>query len=84
MNKICSHLQLSIPTNKTSAMIGSIATSLGKLRFLNASIMNKLTEWAIYNMKLLRSQDLCSILLTLATIGYRPDNFDKFIEVNPL
>lgn len=61
--------------NKT-AVVGSIVTSLGFLKYKEPALLDNLTEWVINKQELCRPKDLTSLILTLALVNYRPKNVD--------
>lgn len=80
--KLSDHLKNQIKTIRQSPIIGSIATSLGLMRYRNCDLMNELTMWIITNKDDVRTQDVCALLMTLATIGFKPANSDVLFKVN--
>lgn len=84
LEKTCSSLLETIPLNNSSSIIGSISTSLGVLRYKDETLLHVLSEWVAAHSDILRPQDRSSFLLTLATVGYNPENmsilFEKLIE----
>lgn len=81
LEKICNELVVLVKKVTKSPVIGSIITSLGMLKYRNDEVINALAEWAVENRKIIRTQDVCSFLMTLATIGYKPNNSDVFFNV---
>lgn len=59
-----------------TAVVGSIVTSLGFLKFKETNLLDNLTEWVINKQELCRPKDLASLLMTLALVNYRPKNID--------
>ncbi|XP_011305872.1 protein TBRG4 [Fopius arisanus] len=74
--KLSDGLKKKIPGVTQSPIIGSILTSLGMMRYRDDALMDTLCDWSIKHKKILRTQDLCALLMTLAVIGYSPGNFD--------
>lgn len=81
LKKICQEIVKSVNQVSNSPIIGSIITSLGMLRYRNDALMDELSHWAVKNKDTIRTQDVCSFLMTLATIGYKPINSDAFFNV---
>lgn len=57
-----------------TAVVGSIVTSMGFIKFKDPILLDNLTEWIIQRQDLFRSKDLASLVLTLALVNYRPKN----------
>lgn len=70
-----------IPKNERTAVIRSIFTSLGLMRYRDETLVNLLSSWVFDHKNALRSQDINSFLKTLACLGYVPENFDLIFEV---
>ncbi|XP_044019659.1 FAST kinase domain-containing protein 4-like isoform X1 [Aphidius gifuensis] len=82
LKKLSIDLQKAIESVDQSPIVGSILTSLGMLKYRNDQLMDELCKWCIKNKKIIRTQDLCAMVLTLATIGYVPVDSDiLFTEV---
>lgn len=82
MKNVCKNLLIVIPHNDRSAVIRSILTSLGLLRYRDESLVNLLSSWFIEHQKALKSSDINSLLMTLACLGYIPENFSLILKVN--
>lgn len=78
LKKLSSDLQIVIENVDQSPIIGSILTSIGMLRYRNDQLMDELCKWCIKHKNIIRTQDVCAMVLTLATIGYIPVESDKF------
>ncbi|KAK0182692.1 hypothetical protein PV327_000802 [Microctonus hyperodae] len=76
LQKLCKDLELSLHAVNQSPIIGSILTSFGMLRYRNDEILNMISEWILKSKDILRTQDLCALLMTLATVGFTPNNFE--------
>lgn len=59
-----------------TAVVGSIVTSLGFLKYKETNLLDNLTEWVINKQELCRPKDLASLLMTLALVNYRPKSID--------
>lgn len=68
--------ELSKNKDKT-AVVGSIVTSLGYLRYKEPTLLGNLSKWIINNQDLCRPKDLASLLLTLALVNCRTDAVDE-------
>ncbi|XP_055325601.1 FAST kinase domain-containing protein 4 [Sitodiplosis mosellana] len=76
--RISMDINRGLPKNlDKTAVVGSIVTSLGFLKYKEPALLDNLTEWVINKQELCRSKDLASLLLTLALVNYRPKNFDE-------
>lgn len=79
--KISKELLKVISRNERSAVIGSILTSLGVLRFRDEKLIDELSTWIVQHRDHIRPQEISSLLVTLAYLGYTPQNFDEVTEV---
>ncbi|PSN58393.1 hypothetical protein C0J52_02817 [Blattella germanica] len=68
LEKACGDLCECVESNKKPAVIGSILTSLGLLRYKHTGTLDMLAEWVAKNIDLCRPQELTSLLLTLASV----------------
>lgn len=60
-----------------TAVVGSIVTSMGFMKFKDPLLLDNLTKWIIDKQDLCRPKDLASLILTLALVNYRPTNVDE-------
>lgn len=56
------------------AVVGSIVTSLGFLKYNEPTLLENLTKWVIDKQELCRTKDLASLVITLALVNYVPNN----------
>ncbi|KAL7305667.1 hypothetical protein TKK_0001925 [Trichogramma kaykai] len=80
IKKVCINLLQEVPTSTNTAVVGSIFTSLGMLRYRDEKLLGVLTSWVIKNSESVRPQDVCRLLLTLAHVGYKPEKFDELVQ----
>ncbi|XP_050306177.1 FAST kinase domain-containing protein 4 [Anthonomus grandis grandis] len=66
---------------KRSAVIGSILTSVGLLRYKNPALLDAISEWIVKNNTTSRPQDIFSLFMTLAVLNYIPSNADHLFKV---
>lgn len=66
--------------NKT-AVVGSIVTSIGFLKYKEPILLDNLTNWVVQKQDLCRPKDLASLILTLALVNYRPTNADDLKSI---
>ncbi|XP_045467334.1 FAST kinase domain-containing protein 4 [Harmonia axyridis] len=76
---VCSEIENEPETNK-SAVIGSILTSLGLLKYKNTIVLDVLSKWLVKNCDICRSQDVFTLFITLATLNYMPPDSDKLLN----
>ncbi|XP_069674964.1 FAST kinase domain-containing protein 4 [Periplaneta americana] len=76
LEKTCADLCECITSNEKPAVVGSILTSLGLLRYKNTEVLNELADWVVKHLDVCRPQDMTSLFLTLATVYHVPDNAD--------
>lgn len=80
--KVCADLCKSVPGHKTkSAIIGSISTSLGVLKYKNTEVLDVLSAWFLGNYESSRPQDVFSFVLSLGVLNYEPENSERFFQV---
>ncbi|XP_073815789.1 FAST kinase domain-containing protein 4 [Musca autumnalis] len=76
--KLCSDIQVALPKNTDkSAVIGSILTSLGILKYRDLDILESLTQWTIKHSDICRPQDLSALFLTSAMLNFKSSNIDE-------
>ncbi|XP_076250695.1 FAST kinase domain-containing protein 4 [Rhynchophorus ferrugineus] len=64
-----------------SAVIGSILTSIGLLKYKSQVLLDSLSDWIIENHKICRPQDIFSLFMTLAVVHYVPTNGEALFNV---
>ncbi|XP_022216250.2 FAST kinase domain-containing protein 4 [Drosophila obscura] len=70
--KVCADVQAALPKNvERSAVVGSILTSLGILRYRDLDILESLTQWLVKNSEICRPQDLSAYFLTSALLNFK-------------
>lgn len=70
--KICSDIQTTLPKNtEKSAVVGSILTSLGILKYRDLDIMEALTQWTLENYEICRPQDISALFITSAILNFK-------------
>lgn len=60
-----------------TAVVGSIVTSLGFLKYKEPALLDNLTNWVIKRQDLCRPKDLASLVLSLALVNYRPKDVEE-------
>lgn len=76
--KICSDIQITLSKNSDkSAVVGSILTSLGFLKYRDLDVLESLCNWLLKNSDISRSQDLSALFLTLSTLNYKSNNMEN-------
>lgn len=75
--KVCADIQMALPKNTDkSAVVGSILTSLGILKYRDLDILESLTQWTLKHSEVCRPQDLSALFLTSAILNFKPANID--------
>ncbi|XP_018804737.1 PREDICTED: protein TBRG4 [Bactrocera latifrons] len=75
--KICSDIQTALPKNtEKSAVVGSILTSLGILKYRDLDIMEALTQWTLKNSEICRPQDISALFITSAILNFKSSFID--------
>ncbi|XP_034662034.1 FAST kinase domain-containing protein 4 [Drosophila subobscura] len=70
--KVCADVQAALPKNvDKSAVVGSILTSLGILRYRDLDILESLTQWLVKNSEICRPQDLSAYFLTSSLLNFK-------------
>jgi len=67
-------------TLKKSAVVGSIVTSLGLLKYNEINVLNAISEWMLKNKSIVRTQDVFGLFLTLAMLNYEPINSSELFK----
>lgn len=81
LEKVAADMCDSIPANDKPAVIGSLAFSMGILRYKNSELLEHIAHWVAKNADLCRTQDLVSVALTLARVNYTPSNADDLFAI---
>lgn len=75
--KICSDIQTALPKNtEKSAVVGSILTSLGILKYRDLDIMEALTQWTLKFSEICRPQDISALFITSAILNFKSSFID--------
>ncbi|KAF2900520.1 hypothetical protein ILUMI_05669 [Ignelater luminosus] len=75
LQKVCTDVCAALLESvKSSAVIGSILTSLGHLRYKDKGILDALSKWIMENSSECRPQDIFSLFITLAILDHQPAN----------
>jgi hypothetical protein len=78
VSRICSDVETGLGSNEDkSAVVGSILTSLGILKYRDADCLEALTDWMLAHYEICRPQDVQALFLTLATVNYLPTNVEE-------
>ncbi|GLH05124.1 Uncharacterized protein GBIM_10735 [Gryllus bimaculatus] len=72
LNKAVNDICKCLPDNTRPAVVGSILTSVGILKYKNKALLDELSNWVKDNISRCREQDIVSLLLTLASVNYQP------------
>ncbi|XP_017131399.1 FAST kinase domain-containing protein 4 [Drosophila elegans] len=76
--KVCADVQTALPKNvEKSAVVGSIITSLGILRYRDLDILESLTQWLLRNSEICRPQDLSAYFLTSALLNFKSAQLEE-------
>uniref|UniRef100_A0A6P4FEL5 Protein TBRG4 n=1 Tax=Drosophila rhopaloa TaxID=1041015 RepID=A0A6P4FEL5_DRORH len=76
--KVCADVQTALPKNvEKSAVVGSIITSLGILRYRDLDILESLTQWFLKNSEICRPQDLSAYFLTSALLNFKSGQLEE-------
>lgn len=77
LSRIAVDINVELPKNQDkTAVVGSIVTSLGFLKFKESTLLDNLTNWIIAKKEFFRPKDLASLVLTLALVNHVPKNVD--------
>lgn len=77
-DRICSDVQSVLPLNKEkSAVVGSVLTSLGLLRYRDTTALEALTDWVLKNYENCRPQDVLALFYTLAILNYPTSQIEE-------
>lgn len=60
-----------------TAVVGSIVTSIGFLKYKEPRLLDNLTKWISDKQDLCRPKDLTSLILTLALVNYQPKHLES-------
>ncbi|XP_063705926.1 FAST kinase domain-containing protein 4 [Culicoides brevitarsis] len=77
IERICADAQAALPTTTKSAVVGSIVTSLGCLRYRNTEFLESVAEWTLKNFEECRTQDVAALFHSLGMLNYPTSKFDE-------
>lgn len=66
-----------------SATVGSVATSLGMLKYKDAKLLDLLADWMATHERVRRTQDVAALVVTAATLGHDLRDRSRFSQVRP-
>ncbi|XP_055903869.1 FAST kinase domain-containing protein 4 [Eupeodes corollae] len=75
--KICSDIQAVLPKTDKSAVVGSVLTSLGILKYRDLDVLEVLTQWVLKNSEICRPQDLSAYFITSAILNFQSTASDE-------
>ncbi|XP_075231980.1 FAST kinase domain-containing protein 4 [Lycorma delicatula] len=78
--KISSELCQCIKNNNKPAVVGSVVTSLGIIRYKDKELLDLISQWVMENFSVCRIQDFVSLILTLASVNHIPFNGDTLFQ----
>lgn len=80
-DRICTDVQQMLPKHEDkSAVIGSILTSLGLLRYRDTAALESLTDWMLKNHESSRPQDILALFYTSAILNYTANQSELMKE----
>jgi len=80
LDRLCEEIETKIAGTENPAVLRSILTSLGQLRFPCRGVVDRVLDWYQERLHLLGSRDMASILVTLANLNHVPsENNDKLM-----
>lgn len=82
ISKVCEDIQVSLKTAelKKSSIIGSMLKSLALLKARDIAVLDCLGEWIVKNQSICRTQDVASLILSLAALNYKPLELEQAIK----
>ncbi|XP_022834426.1 protein TBRG4 [Spodoptera litura] len=73
LDRICNDVIECLPSNEDkSAVVNSITTSLGLLKYRHEPVLSAITDWLHQHVAQCRATDIASAVVTLATVDYLP------------
>ncbi|XP_066993848.1 FAST kinase domain-containing protein 4 [Anabrus simplex] len=81
LEKISADLCHGLADNDRPAVVGSVLTSLGIMRYKDVVLLDALCDWVEKNHSVCRVHDLVALLLTLANVNHQPANGDSLFKV---
>ncbi|CAH0673802.1 unnamed protein product [Spodoptera exigua] len=73
LDRICNDVIECLPSNEDkSAVVNSITTSLGLLKYRHEPVLSAITDWLHQHIAQCRATDIASAVVTLATVDYLP------------
>lgn len=75
--KVCADIQAVLPKTDKSAVVGSVLTSLGILKYRDLDVLEVLTQWVLKNCEICRPQDLSAYFITSAILNFQSTASDE-------
>ncbi|XP_026473999.1 LOW QUALITY PROTEIN: FAST kinase domain-containing protein 4-like [Ctenocephalides felis] len=81
LSRVCSDISAGLNNNKDkSAVVGSILTSFGLLKYKDTDTLESLSEWILKYNEICRSRDISVLIVTLAVLNHKPTNFEQLMK----
>nr|XP_022919922.1 FAST kinase domain-containing protein 3, mitochondrial [Onthophagus taurus]XP_022919923.1 FAST kinase domain-containing protein 3, mitochondrial [Onthophagus taurus] len=82
LEKVCFDVCKSVNDDlNKSAVIGSVLTSLGVLKYKDIDVLNCLSKWMVKHANECRPQDIFALFLTMGVLNYTPQNIEEIVSV---
>jgi hypothetical protein len=75
------HLSEIIPTSESISEFSMLLKALSILRIKNEKVLDLISICTLEKQENVKAQDVCNLLMTLASLGYTPTIFNEMLEV---
>merc|ERR1719318_2261754 len=80
LQMLCSQLEILIKDTETPAVLRSVLTSLGQLKYLSPPVMDRIMDWYKDRLSTMNTKDMTTLVLTCASLNYNPVQGRSLLE----
>ena len=85
LQMLCDHMETLIQDTKSPAVLRSVLISLGQLKYLNTSVLDRIMDWHKARLDkniAMSTKDMTTLMMTCATLNYNPVQSNSLLEVS--
>ena len=84
LERLCVQLESLIDETQSSAVLRSVLISLGQLKYLHTSVIDRIMDWHKARLEKnipMATKDMTTLIMTCATLNYNPVDHNTLLEV---
>ena len=81
LEKFKADLLKGIPSIENSSLVGNVLYCMGQMKWRDPEILEVCLDWLVKNSSSSRVNDLVALILTCATVNFKPANFEAFASI---